>query len=123
MRLLSITSLVSVVRLPGFASLVGVVRLLGFASLVGVVPLISCTMFQGTYFHGLSLSFTVKRGQRERGERERNEAPLALRATRPHTVRYIEVCDQERGGSNVLFGVHHAHQQRGSPPFSLTSAM
>ena len=25
------------------------------------------------------------------------EAPLALRATRPHTVGYIEVCDQEEG--------------------------
>ena len=33
--------------------------------------------------------------ERER-ERER-EAPLALRATRPHTVGYIRVCDQEEG--------------------------
>jgi len=30
--------------------------------------------------------------------REREEAPLALRATRPHTVGYIGVCDQEEGG-------------------------
>jgi len=32
-----------------------------------------------------------------RERREREEAPLALRATRPHTVGYIGVCDQEQG--------------------------
>ena len=37
------------------------------------------------------------REARERGEREREEAALALRATRPHTVGYIGVCDQEQG--------------------------
>ena len=30
-------------------------------------------------------------------EREREHAPLALRATRPHTVGYIGGCDQEEG--------------------------
>ena len=40
----------------------------------------------------------VGRREREEGrEREREEIPLALRATRPHTVGYIGECDQEEG--------------------------
>jgi len=35
----------------------------------------------------------VKRGT----ERERKQAPLALGATRPHTVGYIGGCGQEQG--------------------------
>ena len=44
----------------------------------------------------------VLRGESERrGEREREEASLALRAKRPHTVGFIGVCDQEKGWSNI----------------------
>jgi hypothetical protein len=47
-----------------------------------------------------------ERGERarERGESEREseKAPLALRATRPHTVGYMGVCDQEEGAFDVL---------------------
>ena len=36
-------------------------------------------------------------GRFPRRERERKEAPLAIRATRPHTVGYIGGSDQEKG--------------------------
>ena len=35
---------------------------------------------------------------RERGEREREEDRLALRAARPHTVGFVRGCEQEEGG-------------------------
>jgi len=39
----------------------------------------------------------VERREREEREGESEEAPLALRATRPHTVGCIGGCDQEEG--------------------------
>ena len=35
------------------------------------------------------------------GVREREETPLTLRATRPHTVGYVGVCDCKRGGGGM----------------------
>ena len=49
---------------------------------------------------GSPVWFVVEGGTRERGrERKRDEAPLALRATRPHTVGHIGGSDQEQGES------------------------